>query len=165
GFVAHNAIVAIPAKLALIFLQANRLWSRPHRDRVATGVALAAKFGRSGAIGPVAGSPTVSLLFFARGDDALERTELGEELQALGPAFLSRRTARAFVGYVDSQVATSAGSVAEPTRCHLRAVRVGRQNALFPGAFRRGDDRNRTDVHGFAGRCVTTPPRRREREA
>ena len=26
----------------------------------------------------------------------------------------------------------------------------------------RGDDRNRTGVHGFAGRCVTTPPRRRE---
>ena len=24
-----------------------------------------------------------------------------------------------------------------------------------------GDDRNRTGVHGFAGRCVTTPPRRR----
>ncbi len=26
---------------------------------------------------------------------------------------------------------------------------------------RRGDDRNRTGVNGFAGRCVTTPPRRR----
>jgi hypothetical protein len=24
----------------------------------------------------------------------------------------------------------------------------------------RGDDRNRTGVHGFAGRCVATPPRR-----
>jgi GTPase SAR1 family protein len=26
----------------------------------------------------------------------------------------------------------------------------------------RGDDRNRTGVDGFAGRCVATPPRRRE---
>ena len=29
----------------------------------------------------------------------------------------------------------------------------------------RGDDRNRTGVDGFAGRCVATPPRRRESEA
>jgi hypothetical protein len=29
----------------------------------------------------------------------------------------------------------------------------------------KGDDRNRTGVHGFAGRCVTTPPRRRSRLA
>jgi hypothetical protein len=28
----------------------------------------------------------------------------------------------------------------------------------------RGDDRNRTGVDGFAGRCVTTPPRRRDRK-
>jgi hypothetical protein len=26
--------------------------------------------------------------------------------------------------------------------------------------FQTGDDRNRTGVHGFAGRCVATPPRR-----
>ncbi len=26
----------------------------------------------------------------------------------------------------------------------------------------RGDDRNRTGVDGFAGRCVATPPRRRK---
>jgi hypothetical protein len=28
-----------------------------------------------------------------------------------------------------------------------------------------GADRNRTGVHGFAGRCVTTPPRRRRRSS
>ena len=28
--------------------------------------------------------------------------------------------------------------------------------------FSGGDDRNRTGVHGFAIRCVTTPPRRRQ---
>ena len=33
----------------------------------------------------------------------LERTELGDELQNLAPAFVSRRTGRAFLGYVDSQ--------------------------------------------------------------
>jgi predicted nucleotidyltransferase len=49
------------------------------------------------------GSPTVLLLFFVRGDDVLEQTELGVELQALAPAFLSQRTARAFLGYVEAQ--------------------------------------------------------------
>ena len=29
------------------------------------------------------------------------------------------------------------------------------------GQSNEGDDRNRTGVDGFAGRCVTTPPRRR----
>lgn len=49
------------------------------------------------------GSPTVLLLFFVRGDDVLEQTDLGRELQALAPAFLSQRTARAFLGYVEAQ--------------------------------------------------------------
>jgi hypothetical protein len=31
----------------------------------------------------------------------------------------------------------------------------------FTGILHRGDDRNRTGVDGFAGRCVATPPRRR----
>jgi hypothetical protein len=31
------------------------------------------------------------------------------------------------------------------------------------GGFPRGAYRNRTGVNGFAGRCVTTPPRRRDR--
>jgi len=49
------------------------------------------------------GSPTVLLLFFVRGGDVLEQTELGRELQALASAFLSQRTARAFLGYVEAQ--------------------------------------------------------------
>jgi hypothetical protein len=57
----------------------------------------------------VKGSPTVSLLFFVRGDDVLERTAVGDELQGLAPAFLSRRTARAFLGYVDSQARSLRG--------------------------------------------------------
>jgi hypothetical protein len=57
----------------------------------------------------VKGSPTVSLLFFVRGADVLQRTELGDELQALAPAFLSERTARAFLGYVDSQARSLRG--------------------------------------------------------
>jgi hypothetical protein len=36
--------------------------------------------------------------------------------------------------------------------------------AAFP-CNDRGDDRNRTGVDGFAGRCVATPPRRRGSEA
>jgi predicted nucleotidyltransferase len=87
----------------------------------------------------VKGSPTVSLLFFVRGDDVLERTELGEELQALTPAFLSRRTARAFLGYVDSQArslrgerhATRTRELSEQhgydTKFAMHALRIGHQ--------------------------------------
>jgi uncharacterized protein len=49
------------------------------------------------------GSPTVLLLLFVDGDHIVERTPLGEELQALAPAFLSKRTGRAFLGYMDGQ--------------------------------------------------------------
>lgn len=55
------------------------------------------------------GSPTVLLLFYVRGDDVLERTLLGAELQALAPAFLSRRTGRAFLGYLDAQARSLRG--------------------------------------------------------
>ena len=37
----------------------------------------------------------------------------------------------------------------------------GLLQAQFPLLIRQGDDRNRTGVDGFAGRCVATPPRRR----
>ncbi len=49
------------------------------------------------------GSPTVLLLLFVGGDHVVERTPLGEELQALAPAFVSRRAGRAFLGYLDGQ--------------------------------------------------------------
>lgn len=49
------------------------------------------------------GSPTVLLLLFVSGKHVLERTELGSELQALAPAFLSKQTGRAFLGYLDAQ--------------------------------------------------------------
>lgn len=49
------------------------------------------------------GSPTVLLLLFVDGEHVVQRTELGAELQALAPAFLSRRTGNAFLGYLDAQ--------------------------------------------------------------
>ena len=36
------------------------------------------------------------------------------------------------------------------------------QESAYLQCFLEGDDRNRTGVDGFAGRCVATPPRRRE---
>ena len=50
------------------------------------------------------GSPTVLLLLFVT-DPAhvLLRTQIGEELQALAPALVSRRTGEAFLGYLTSQ--------------------------------------------------------------
>ena len=62
------------------------------------------------------GSPTVLLLFFVRGDDVLEQSELGAAMQAMAPAFLSARTGRAFLGYLNAQ--------ARNLR-HLREVRAG----------------------------------------
>jgi len=49
------------------------------------------------------GSPTVLLLFFIEGEHLLHRTPTGAELQALAPAFLSKRTGRAFLGYLTAQ--------------------------------------------------------------
>jgi predicted nucleotidyltransferase len=55
------------------------------------------------------GSPTVLLLFFVTGDDVLERAAIGERLQTLAPAFLSQRTGRAFLGYLDAQARSLRG--------------------------------------------------------
>jgi predicted nucleotidyltransferase len=49
------------------------------------------------------GSPTVLLLLFIDGEHVMVRTPLGEELQALAPAFVSKRAGRAFLGYLDAQ--------------------------------------------------------------
>jgi predicted nucleotidyltransferase len=49
------------------------------------------------------GSPTVLLLLFIDGEHVLQRDPLGQELQALAPAFVSKRAGRAFLGYVDAQ--------------------------------------------------------------
>ncbi|WP_205697674.1 DNA polymerase beta superfamily protein [Conexibacter sp. SYSU D00693] len=49
------------------------------------------------------GSPTVLLLLFVEGEHLLHADDVGRELQALAPAFLSQRTAHAFRGYVDAQ--------------------------------------------------------------
>jgi len=48
-------------------------------------------------------SPTVLLLLFIDGEHVLERQPLGAELQAMAPAFLSRHTGKAFLGYTRSQ--------------------------------------------------------------
>lgn len=49
------------------------------------------------------GSPTVLLLFFVEGEHLLARAPAGERLQSLAPAFVSKRTGRAFRGYLEAQ--------------------------------------------------------------
>jgi predicted nucleotidyltransferase len=49
------------------------------------------------------GNPTALLPLFASRDDVLTLTPLGEELRALGPAFLSRQAVHRFLGYMASQ--------------------------------------------------------------
>ena len=49
------------------------------------------------------GHPTILLLLFVPDELVLVRTELGEELQALAPAILSRRAGRGYLGYLRGQ--------------------------------------------------------------
>ena len=49
------------------------------------------------------GSPTALLLLFVPERELVVRTALGDRLRELAPAFVCRRTGRAFLGYVDSQ--------------------------------------------------------------
>ena len=72
-----------------------------------------------------------------------------------------------------------AGQAARPPFCAGKSPELGRvwgesaffgvsgelpvspKSAVLQAILIRGDDRNRTGVDGFAGRCVATPPRRR----
>jgi hypothetical protein len=49
------------------------------------------------------GNPTALLPLYAPAADVVVLTELGAELRALGPAVLSQRAVRRFLGYMDSQ--------------------------------------------------------------
>jgi predicted nucleotidyltransferase len=49
------------------------------------------------------GNPTVLLLLFVEPEQLIFRTPLGDELQALAPAFVSRQAGRAFLGYLTAQ--------------------------------------------------------------
>jgi hypothetical protein len=51
----------------------------------------------------VKGNPTALLPLYARGDDVLVLTPLGEELRALAPRLLSRHAVRRFLGYLEAQ--------------------------------------------------------------
>lgn len=85
------------------------------------------------------GSPTVLLLFFIRGDDVLHQSELGAQLQAIAPAFLSARTGRAFLGYLDAQARSLRGerhatrtrelssTHGYDTKFAMHALRIGHQ--------------------------------------
>lgn len=57
----------------------------------------------------VAGNPNLLLVLYAPKESVFRSTPLGEELRALGPAFLSQQAARRTVGYLDGQVAMLLG--------------------------------------------------------
>lgn len=76
---------------------------------------------------------------FIDGEYVLERRRLGAELQALAPAFVSKRTGRAFLGYLDAQRrgligerhATRTRELSSEhgydTKYAMRALRIGHQ--------------------------------------
>lgn len=68
------------------------------------------------------GSPTVLLLLFVQGEHVILRTPLGEELQRLAPAFVSKRTGHAFLGYLQAQ---RRGLDNEPARSRERSAEHG----------------------------------------
>jgi uncharacterized protein len=70
------------------------------------------------------GSPTVLLLLFVDGEHVVQRDDLGAALQALAPAFISKRTGQAFLGYVDSQRRGLLGA-REPSRTREHSERHG----------------------------------------
>ncbi len=85
------------------------------------------------------GSPTTLLLLFVPPERLLVRSALGDELQALAPAFISRLTGKAFLGYLDAQRRGLVGERHAPrtrecsaehgydTKYALHALRIGHQ--------------------------------------
>lgn len=83
------------------------------------------------------GSPTVLLLFFVEGEHLLQTSETGAELQALAPAFLSRRTGRAFLGYLEAQ-RRSLLAAPEAARARERSAHHGYDTKYAMHALRIG---------------------------
>jgi len=85
------------------------------------------------------GSPTTLLLLFVPAERLLVRTSLGDELQALAAGFVSRRTGKAFLGYLDAQRRGLVGDRHAPrtrersaehgydTKYAMHALRIGYQ--------------------------------------
>jgi hypothetical protein len=70
------------------------------------------------------GSPTALLLVFVGGGYIIQRTALGSELQALAPAFVSKRAGAAFLGYFENQCQGLLGG-ARTTRARERSAAHG----------------------------------------
>lgn len=51
----------------------------------------------------LSGNPSILLLLYVPAEQCLVRTPVGAKLQALAPAFISRRTGGAFLGYLTAQ--------------------------------------------------------------
>lgn len=84
------------------------------------------------------GSPTVLLpLFIDGGEFLLKRTALGTELQALAPAFVSRSTGRAFLGYLSAQ-RRGLGTEPQAARARERSARHGYDTKYAMHALRIG---------------------------
>ena len=106
------------------------------------------------------GSPTVLLLLFVEGEHVLERTPLGAELQALAPAFLSRRTGRAFLGYLDSQRRGLVGA-RHATRTRELSRRYGYDTKYAMHALRIGHQGHELLSTGRISLPVAEPERER----
>jgi uncharacterized protein len=84
------------------------------------------------------GSPTVLLLLFAPDNAVLSRTGLGRRLQELAPAFIARRTGRAFIGYLDAQRRGLVGDRYAPSRAREASEEHGYDTKYAMHALRIG---------------------------
>jgi hypothetical protein len=64
-------------------------------------------------------------------------------------------------GYLHGSVSLSTEHRGKPRQHPVWVIRYRLPSGKDSRKTLRGDDRNRTGVDGFAGRCVATPPRRR----
>jgi hypothetical protein len=104
------------------------------------------------------GSPTVLLLLFARGEHVVASTAIGERLQKLAPAFVSRRAGRAFLGYLDAQRRGLVGQ-RHTTRTRERSAEHGYDTKYAMHALRIGHQGHEFLANGTITLPVAEPAR------
>jgi predicted nucleotidyltransferase len=106
------------------------------------------------------GSPTVLLLLFVEGDHVVARDERGRALQALAPAFVSKRAGRSFLGYVDAQRRGLLGQRHAPRTREL-SIEHGYDTKYAMHALRIADQGNELLTKGRITLPVAEPARSR----
>ena len=137
--------------------------SRPRERELSPGARAAAappptaRPGRVAVSRALAYSPTEN--YFPVGEHVAEGPRVDPSRQRAHPPLVAERRETLAGSRTIAGPFRALGPNLGTQRGHMRFL-----TSSVPLLITRGDDRNRTGVDGFAGRCVTTPPRRRESE-